>query len=221
MEEILTLFNMEKQNEFEVGKQLYEMSIKNPNSSISSLMKKMNLDNDALGRRAYWSYIVLEVCELRQRLRNNKKEYLLNGIKNYIFVNYSKLIKTKIGTIDKINDELKDYIYEFFLDTFEQSERDLRKRIENEIKLLHSEEINSKQMDIYDGEKEGLKSQIRCLNEYVNDLKKENEDLTLKIESIEGFISEFGHNIKRDITQINKYYLMCTTILIFILTVIK
>ena len=62
-------------------------------------MKELELKNDSLGRRAYWSYIVLEVCELRQRLRNNKKEYLLNGIKNYIFVNYSKLIKTKIGTI--------------------------------------------------------------------------------------------------------------------------
>ena len=81
MEEILTLFNMEKQNEFEVGKQLYEMSIKNPNSSISSLMKELELKNDSLGRRAYWSYIVLEVCELRQRLRNNKKEYLLMELK--------------------------------------------------------------------------------------------------------------------------------------------
>ena len=75
--------------------------------------------------------------------------------------------------------------------------------------------------DIYDGEKEGLKSQIRCLNEYVNHLKKENEDLTLKIESIEGFISEFGHNIKRILHKLINTILMCTTILIFILTVIK
>lgn len=223
MEEILTLFNMENQNEFEVGKQLYEMSIENPNSSIASLMKKMNLDNDALGRRSYWSYVVLEKCDLRKKLKNQGKEFLLNNIKNYIFVNYSKLIRAKIGTVDKINEELKEYIYEFFLETYSLPERILREKINNEIKLLYAKEVNKEKIctNLTNEERELFKIEIENLNKCIDDLEKENENLTLKLESVEGFISEFGHNIKRDITQINKLYLICTSVLIFIFTIFK
>lgn len=221
MEENLTLFT--NSTEYEIGKNLWKLSTENPNSSLGFLIKQMGILETA-GRRAYWSYVVLEVCELKERLRKEKKLYLLLGIKNYIFSNYSKLFKVITGSYNTVTDELKDYIYNFFINTYELSEKELRRTISKEIRRLYNSANKTYPVDtrpVIDGEKELLKDKIDSLNKRISELEKENKELNTKVNDTDSLINQFSEKIKKEIIKVNRIYFMFISALILILVTLN
>lgn len=220
MEEKLTLFKTETvENEFELGKKLWDIKNLNRSKSLNQIFKESGLHPN-LCRRAYYSYLVKEVCELNKMLENtNNKEKLLN-YKNYMFVNYSKLFKAKIGTVYKnnITEDLKEYIFNFFIKTYTLTEKELRKTIEKELENIQ-EEYNEKRFasNIFDGEKEALKLEVQTLKLKITELKRENKELNEKMEDTYSFLNSLYEKIKRE----HGIFLVTITAIFLIISVFK
>lgn len=220
MEEKLTLFNIEKvEDEFELGKKIWDIQNLNRSKTLNLIIKELGLHQN-LCRRAYYSYLVKEVCGLNKMLENTKNEEKLLNYKNYMFVNYSKLFKAKIGAPYKenITQSLKDYIFTFFVKTYTLSERELRKTIEEELKNIQ-EEYNEKRFvsDVLDGEKEALKTEVQILNFQIRELKAENKKLNEELKNTYSFLNSLYEKIKRE----HGIFLTIITTIILIITTFK
>lgn len=120
--------------QLENGKNIYNFFKNNRNLKLTQAIKALNIDSN-VGRRDFWSYIILDKCGVKDRLGD--KEYILNGYKGYLLSNYSKFFKG-INIFDDFSTDIKDFIFNFFMSTYSLTDSELREKIDNEIEKMIS-----------------------------------------------------------------------------------
>lgn len=176
-----------------LGKQIWELTKSFPNEKLGTIIKSRTTSTETEGRKSYWTYVFLYVCGLKKELEELGESEILENYKSYLFMNYVKILKTKIGHENNINDEFKKYFVNLFLNTFAMPERELREFLKQETENINSGKL---QMDI---QIDKIKKEMELSDKKIKELKAVNKSLKENInerEELKASIKEIHKRIK-------------------------
>lgn len=160
--------------QLENGKYIYEEFKNHPELKLTQVIKSLNIES-SVGRRDFWSYIILDKCGVKDRLGD--KEHLLNGYKGYLIANYSKFFKG-IDIFGDFTEELKEFIFNFFMSTYTLNDFELRDRVDKEIEKMISYYMLAKSSTQEVMQNQDVIEEQKTLtddNEYKDIIKKNNQ----------------------------------------------